>query len=213
MVAYCDTQSEHPDNERFLTECEAWFGLPIVRLRSEKYRDVDHVIEKERYLNGVKGARCTKELKIALRLAFQREGDVQVFGFDSGEIDRAFDFRETFPGVNLSTPLIKRRLTKGDCLALLRDAGIETPLMYRLGYRNNNCLGCVKGGMGYWNKIRVDFPEVFAKRMAQENALGATCIKGVFLRDLEPGRGRYSEEPDIACTGVCVQAREEIESC
>ncbi len=36
--------------------------------------------------------------------------------------------------------------------------------MYDLGYPNNNCIGCVKGGMGYWNKIRKDFPEVFQKR-------------------------------------------------
>ena len=35
------------------------------------------------------------------------------------------------------------------------------PLMYDLGYPNNNCIGCVKGGMGYWNHIRKDFPEVF----------------------------------------------------
>lgn len=31
--------------------------------------------------------------------------------------------------------------------------------MYDLGYANNNCIGCVKGGIGYWNKIRIDFPE------------------------------------------------------
>ena len=25
--------------------------------------------------------------------------------------------------------------------------GIEIPVMYRLGYNNNNCVGCVKGGI------------------------------------------------------------------
>ena len=32
--------------------------------------------------------------------------------------------------------------------------------MYDLGYPNNNCIGCIKGGMGYWNRIRKDFPDI-----------------------------------------------------
>lgn len=58
--------------------------------------------------------------------------------------------------------------------------------MYDLGYPNNNCVGCVKGGMGYWNKIRVDFPEVFERRARQEREIGHSCIKGVFLDELDP---------------------------
>ena len=54
-----------------------------------------------------------------------------------------------------------------------------------------NCVGCVKGGMGYWNKIRVDFPEVFAARAKLEREVGASCIKGVFLDELDPERGRH----------------------
>jgi len=41
---------------------------------------------------------------------------------------------------------------------MVERAEIELPEMYKLGYEHNNCVGCVKGGMGYWNKIRVDFP-------------------------------------------------------
>ena len=40
--------------------------------------------------------------------------------------------------------------------------------MYDMGYPNNNCIGCVKGGMGYWNHIRKDFPEVFDSRAKLE---------------------------------------------
>jgi hypothetical protein len=28
VVAYCETGAEHPDNERFLADCERWFKLP-----------------------------------------------------------------------------------------------------------------------------------------------------------------------------------------
>ena len=53
--------------------------------------------------------------------------------------------------------------------------GIKRPIMYDLGYSNNNCIGCVKGGMGYWNKIREDFPEVFQARAKLEREIGRSC--------------------------------------
>lgn len=214
VVAYCDTGSEHPDNRRFLRECEQWLGTKIAILRHPSFRTVDDVFERERYLNGPQGAKCTQQLKIRLRKKFQRaETDLQVFGFDANEVDRAFDFRRAWSDVNLYTPLIRRGLTKADCLAMLREVGIALPAMYRLGYRNNNCLGCVKGGKGYWNRIRRDFPEVFARRAAQERMIGRSCMKGVFLDELSPNAGRYEAEPDIACEGVCVDTIREVEAC
>jgi len=74
--------------------------------------------------------------------------------------------------------------------------------MYDLGYPNNNCIGCVKGGMGYWNKIRIDFPDVFEQRAKEERLIGHSCIKGCFLDELDPNRGRNIEifpECGIAC--------------
>ena len=53
-----------------------------------------------------------------------------------------------------------------------------------MGYNNNNCIGCIKGGMGYWNKIRVDFPEVFEKR----NTPLLSC--GVVLTKFTGSRGK-----------------------
>lgn len=62
-------------------------------------------------------------------------------------------------------------------MGMLWKAGIEIPAMYKMGYNNNNCIGCVKGGMGYWNKIRKDFPEVFNRMAVIEREVGATCLK------------------------------------
>ena len=62
-------------------------------------------------------------------------------------------------------------------MGMLWKAGIKQPVMYSMGYNNNNCIGCVKGGMGYWNKIRKDFPEVFAQMAQIERDVGATCLK------------------------------------
>lgn len=119
--------------------------------------------------------------------------------------------------VDLWTPLIDHDLYKADCLAMLRRAGIELPTMYAMGYRNNNCLGCVKGGSGYWNKVRVDFPEVFQRMSDMEQKLGRTVCKEtidgvrqrVFLKDLSPEAGRYEAEPDIECGIFCHMASQE----
>jgi hypothetical protein len=75
--------------------------------------------------------------------------------------------------------------------------------MYELGYKNNNCIGCVKGGRGYWNKIRVDFPTVFERMAAQEEKMGATIFKDCTLRTLPPEAGKYESELDIECGPSC----------
>lgn len=216
VVAYCDTGSEHPDNARFLRDCEAWIGQEILILRSEKYKDIWDVFERTGWLVGVGGARCTSELKKRVRSDFQRISDVQVFGFDLAEKKRIRDFRQNNPEVNLSTPLIDRELSKADCLALIERAGIELPVMYRLGYEHNNCVGCVKGGSGYWNKIRVDFPETFERMAKLEREIGAAICKTepagddgkrkrlkVFLDELPEDAGRYQDENKIECSLWC----------
>lgn len=214
VIAYTDTGSEHPDNERFLNECEELFGQPIVRLRSEKYASTWQVWEERRFLVGPTGALCTAELKKKVRFAFERPDDVQVFGYTAEERNRADRFREQNPGVTLVTPLIDRGLTKSDCLALIDRAGIELPAMYRLGYRNNNCVGCVKGGIGYWNKIRRDFPDVFDRMAVLEREIGHSIQKDeqgpVWLDELDPERGNHQDEPDMECSLLCALAESDL---
>ena len=70
-----------------------------------------------------------------------------------------------------------------------------------LGYKNNNCIGCVKGGMGYWNKIRVDFPDVFERRAVLERRIEGTCIKGVYLDELAEDRG-HKQAPICEDCGI-----------
>lgn len=211
VLAYCDTGSEHPDNMRFLRDCESWIGKPITVLKSDKYSDIWDVFEKTRYLAGVHGARCTTELKKLVRRGFERPDDLQIFGFDSSENHRAEKFKANNPEVNTWFPLIDLGLSKQDCLNEIVAAGIELPVMYKLGYRNNNCIGCVKGQAGYWNKIRVDFPETFQRMAAMERSVNAAICKSyagdgnrkrVFLDELPPNMGRYSDL-EIKCGLFC----------
>ena len=215
-VIYQETNSEHSDNERFLTDCEDWFGQKVIRIASDRYQDIWEIFEKRRYLAGVNGALCTSELKrMVAEKYLNHMHDLEVFGYTVEEQKRVERFRNNNPERRMQAILVERGLTKDDCLGMIDKAGIEIPMMYKLGYNNNNCIGCVKGGMGYWNKIRVDFPEVFVRMSKLERDLDAALCKKdvsgervrIFLDELDPDAGNHLEEPRISCGIMC-----EIES-
>jgi hypothetical protein len=214
-IVTCHIDNEHADNARFRAECERWFGQKIDVLRSDEYKDCWDVWTKRKYLAGVNGAPCTLEMKKAVRWAFERSWlpDYQIFGFTTEEEDREEKFEKNNPDVSLMCPLIDHRMTKADCFKTLAEAGIELPAMYKLGYANNNCIGCVKGGTGYWNKIRVDFPEVFARMAKLERTIGATVCKlgskgrpRVYLDELDPKAGRRQKPQDMDCGVLCASS-------
>lgn len=166
---YCDTGAEHPDNKRFKKDCEQWLRRPIINIASRDYADTWHVWEKTRWLAGIDGARCTVELKVKPRLAYQMPNSIHIFGYtaDSEDAARAKRLRDNYPELTIETPLIDRGLTKAACLDMLIRAGIEPPVMYSLGFQNNNCIPCVKAtSPAYWALIRKHFPEKF-DRMAK----------------------------------------------
>ena len=208
IVACCVVKNEHVDNERFLNDCEKWFDYPILRLKSDKYDDAWDVWEKTRFLVGPYGARCTTELKKKVRQKFQKMSDVQIFGFTSEEAHRAKRFEEQNPEVKLNTPLIDLGISKNDCLDILYGAGIEIPTMYKLGYKNNNCIGCVKGGKGYWAKIKRDFPEIFDRMAKLERTLDASILKDkngrLFLDEFDVTKYKnIQDDMDFQCGLWC----------
>lgn len=190
---YIHVADQHPDTIRFLMEASRHLGKVSV-LQSFEFAGVDDVISEGYYINGPYGAACSLRLKRWVRERWEREHFDQapftyVWGFDATESARAERLRETMIEANHIFPLIDRGLTKEDCHQMCSDMGIDRPAMYELGYPNNNCIGCVKGGMGYWNKIREDFPKVFERRAKLEREIGHSCIKGMFLDELPPGKG------------------------
>jgi hypothetical protein len=194
IVVYCEVKEEHPDNARFLADCEVWFDKPILILGNDKYdRSIYVVFETARYLVGPAGARCTGELKKKVREDFQQVGDIHVFGYTVEEQHRADRLIDANNELSFITPLIDHGLTKEDCLAMVVNAGIELPEMYKLGYKNNNCRGCVKASSpAYWKKIEIDFPDYFTKMNEAEKLLGRSVCK------IEAGiaKKRYGVEVD-----------------
>jgi hypothetical protein len=205
---YCDTSKyEHPDNMRFLHDVEKWIGHEIKILNPADYNggytDIFDVFDRRRYLVGPYGAQCTVLLKKMVREKYSNPDDIHVIGYTKGEEHRAARFTKVNFEVITRFILIEKGITKRRCLFELQAAGIELPTMYKLGYKNNNCIGCVKGGMGYWNKIRVDFPESFERMARQERKMKATILYDIYLDELEPEKGNYHGERNLECGLFC----------
>lgn len=215
-------KEEHPDNRRFLGDCELWFGRLVKVVRDEKYdASTDEVWRRKRFIKGPRGAPCSGELKRRVLGLLAQPGDVNIVGFTREESDRFDDLCDHFPDVEWKAPLIERGIGKDDCLAIIERAGIKLPLMYRLGYDNANCIGCPKGGQAYWQNIREDFPLRFVQiKMIQEDiGPGANFLRfrsgprigeRMPLAELPAGRGDMSKEPSFSCSFFCVLAEQEI---
>ena len=206
---YIDIADQHPDSLRFIKDCEKALGKPIKILRSSEYDSVEKAIRAAGVIRMVRSgfAPCTAWLKKRVRKQWELEHSdyeiTYVWGFDLNEKRRAENVVDAMIEFNHEFPLIDNNLLKQDCHAIAAKLGIKRPVMYDMGYNNNNCIGCVKGGMGYWNKIRVDFPEVFESRAKLERDIGASCINGCFLDELDPSRGRMSDEIMQDCGISC----------
>lgn len=213
-------EDEHLDNRRFAEDCEVWFDHPITVLRDTKFSaSPREVWRKERFMVSRAGASCSRALKGKLLDAFRQPGDISILGYtaeEQGRFDKFFDrMSDTLP----RAPLIERGLMKADCLAIIERAGIRLPKMYELGYRNANCIGCPKGGAGYWNKIKIDFPARFAEIADIQEDLGSGANflrnsegKYLSLKELPIGMGRHQDEPEISCGFSCEIALADIEA-
>lgn len=219
VICYQDTGSEHPDNQRFLKDCERWFDHPVIQLKSDKYNDVWEVWEARKYIAGVNGAPCTSEMKRKVAEEFLDWGnDIEVFGYTIEEQHRVDRWIKNNNERRMWPLLIEKGLTKSDCLGIVDRVGIEIPEMYKLGYNNNNCIGCPKGQSGYWNKIRKDFPDVFDRMAKLERKFDAAINKRyegeerirVFLDELPEDAGRHEDEPPISCGLFCMEEADEL---
>lgn len=213
-IAYNDTGSEHPDNKRFIKDCEEWFGQSVHVLRSEKYANIWEVFEKRRYLVSRFGqAPCTGEMKRIPGDKIWTPGDIEVFGYTVEEAHRLDRFRANNPERIIECPLIDKHMDKADCLGMLERVGIEIPTMYKLGFRNNNCIGCVKArdSVDYWKRVRKHFPEIFERMAKLEEELGFEINrvtkdgerKPVRLRDIGEG-DPTGPDPKISCGLFCM---------
>ena len=183
-VVMIDTQNEHYDTYRFKDDCEKWYNKPIEIITGigENYKTIQDVWIKHKSLNVATGAICSTQLKRRVREKWQEtvEFSHQVFGFEFNkkEFNRGLSLKMNHPSSKSIFPLLMLGYDKEDCIKIIENVGISVPIMYQMGFRNNNCFntGCVQGGVGYWQKIRRDFPEKFDAMAEMEHKL--TDLKG-----------------------------------
>lgn len=203
---------EDPDNHRFARDVGVWLGREIEEATNPRFPScsAEEVWEREQFMAGPAGAPCTRALKKHARQRWEVEHmpDWHVLGFPLDERARHERFTMT-ERANVIPVLIDAGLTKADCFRVLADAGIEIPGVYRRGYPNANCIGCVKASSPtYWNHVRKEDPEVFARRAEQSRDIGAKLVrvrgKRIFLDELDPNdRGRPMKGMDFDCGIFC----------
>lgn len=178
-IWYAHTGGEDSDNERFMHDCEQWFGTKVRVIKSDKYASTWDLWESKKYLCGPKGAPCTGELKVKPLSAAELPGDIGIIGYtaDPQDAKRVKQLQGIKPYAQWEFPLIERGIRKAECLAMLERVGIRPPRVYALGFHNANCIPCVKAtSPRYWALMRRTFPEEFARMDAICKRIGAKPV-------------------------------------
>ena len=209
---------EHPDNRRFCDDVASWLGINIETAINPKYPESSavEVWRKRKAMSFAKkgAAPCTTHLKKEARYYWEanNHADWHVLGFTAEERDRHDKFVLTERS-NLLPVLIDANLSKADCAQRLVEAGVRLPEVYRMGFPNANCIGCVKAtSPTYWNHVRTVAPEVFDERARQSRELGVRLVRvkneRVFLDELDPAaRGAPLKSIQHECGIFCEETQ------
>lgn len=203
---------EDSDNRRFLSDVQDLIDQEIEIVKNDKFPTAScvDVWNKVAFMSGKDGAPCTKFLKKHARQQWEEQNnpDWHVLGFTVDEINRHNRFVLT-ERENVIPVLIQGCITKRFCYDKIREWGLELPRMYRMGYPNANCIGCVKAtSPTYWNHVRQVHPDVFQHRAEQSRRIGTKLVRvkneRIFLDELDPkAKGRSMKNLDFECGIFC----------
>lgn len=166
VLLFANTNSEDPDNYRFLRDAAANVGGEVVMLNNGG-KSVWDVFHEDSYIGNPRGCNAANTLKRAALDAWTSthltpETATIYVGFDWTEPERLPRLREILAPWSVEAPMAEPPLlTKSQVLEWARREGVEPPRMYALGYPHANCGddGCIQGGMGYWeHRLTVDPP-------------------------------------------------------
>lgn len=193
LIVNNPVKEEHIDNIRFKNDVSKWLNYPIIEATNKDFPNcsIVEIFDKRKYMSGVHGAPCTSLLKKEARYQFELKYniDFHVLGFTYEEKDRYYNFIK-FERENVLPILIEEKITKMQCFDILDNAGLKIPEIYKLGFANANCVGCVKSASPtYWNLVRKKFPDIFRQRCEQSRMIGTRLVKvkgeRIFLDELK----------------------------
>lgn len=224
ILYFNDTKWEHPDLYRFMDELSKYFDHPITY--DSDGRNPEQLFYDHHALANNRMPFCSHELKAMRLQKYCKDGDILVFGIGADELHRANRLVGVYQIVAAKTgklcqlryPLISENTTKQQIDDFLNDAGIQEPLLYRLGFLHNNCSGgCVRAGKKHWKMLYEKLPEVYVERERVEREMREYLGKDIhFFKDetLEAFRGRIErgelssyydtdEDKETECIGIC----------
>jgi hypothetical protein len=210
VFLFHDTKEEHPDTYRFIREMAAALKHPVTEFSDG--RSVTEVFHDEGAIANNRMAFCSRILKAEQRDKYMNllraEGVteiVNVVGFTAGEwqrVQRATMRAQQQKFIALF-PLALEGITKQECADWCLSLGVKPSEMYRWS-EHANCIGCVRGGKGYWLKVKENAPEVWDQRVALEKEFGHTILKDTSLIQLSiTGLKRPVKEREAIEIGPC----------
>lgn len=195
-LLFADVNGEHPDNYRFLHEAADWAGGDLVVLDNDG-RTIWDVFRDERFLANTRVDVCSRVLKREPMRRWLNEhrdpADTVVhLGFDITEEHRVQRARPHWVPWQVEAPLCwDPPIWKDQAINMLRDAGIEPPLLTRQGYPHANCGGgCVKAGIGQWRKLWMLDPDTYRSWEQGEDEIRDQLGNVTILRDRRGGATR-----------------------
>lgn len=188
---FANTGWEHPDTLRFVHEVDTRYGLDVAwveavpRRHTGKSSGCRVVTYETASRNGepfeavvaayglpnMTFQLCNRELKRNAMQAYAQSIGWENRSYSTAIGIRADETRRVNPKTaeeeKLIYPLVSMLPTsKDEVLAFFEDFDWDL----RIPEHQGNCIGCVKGGAGYWRAIREDFPEQF-EAVAQVESL------------------------------------------
>lgn len=224
VLYFNDTKWEHPDLYRFLIDLEQHFDHNITR--DSDGRSVEQLFYDKHALANNRMPFCSRILKAERLQKFYRNGDTLIFGIGKDELHRAHRLVGAYQIIavkdnkypKIEFPLILQNTTTDQVDTFLRSAGIEEPLLYKLGFTHNNCSGgCVRAGKKQWKLLYEKLPDVYADRERVEREMREYTHKDISFfkyETLEEFRGRinrgelssyYDDDDPVEqeCIGIC----------
>lgn len=172
---FADVLVEDPDLYRFLHDLMQRWGGRLYWFTDG--RTPEQVWDQKKIIPNSLIAPCTYELKIKPFREFIKAMPtlpIIYIGFKYHETKRQEktlkSYAEALPKAVVEYPLLwlaaETRKLEDLCESEL---GIELPLLYKLGYKYNNCGGtCCRSGIGCWTRTLKFFPDRYAQKEAWE---------------------------------------------
>lgn len=224
ILYFNDTKWEHPDLYRFLKDLQVYWDKEITY--DSDGRSPEDLFYDHHALANNRMPFCSRYLKAVRLQNFYKDGDTIIFGIGSDEPQRANRILNVYEEVSkkekkqvkIQFPLITQNINSEAIDNWLSSTGIEEPLLYRLGFKHNNCSGgCVRAGKKHWKLLYEKLPEVYLERERVEREVREYLGKDVhFFKDetLEDFRHRIQNNElssyydndsykDVECIGVC----------